>query len=50
MGICKHPGPARTEEDQIETLASVLMDLSARRMLVADGLPCETEYQEVKPE
>jgi hypothetical protein len=34
--------------DQGATVASVLMDLDARRVLVADGHPCTVPYRELE--
>ena len=46
-GICCHPDPRSNPFDQGATVASVLMDLEARRMWVADGFPCSTPYREL---
>ena len=46
-GICCHPDPRMQPLDQGATVASVLMDLAARRMWVADGHPCTTPYREL---
>jgi len=45
FGICCHPDRRLDRLDQDATVASVLMDLDARRMWVADGPPCETPYR-----
>jgi isopenicillin-N N-acyltransferase like protein len=42
QSICRHGG-----EFNMVTHASVIMDLSARRMLVAGGNPCEVDYHVV---
>lgn len=44
-GVCCHPDPRLARLEQDATVASVLMDLDARRMWVADGPPCETPYR-----
>ena len=44
-GVCCHPDPRLHPHDQGATLASVLMDLSARQMWLADGSPCEAPYR-----
>lgn len=44
--LCRHPELELPEERRYVTVVSVLMDLHARRMLVSDGNPCETEYEE----
>lgn len=45
--VCYHPDPRLPAPRREETVASVLMDLDARRMLIADGTPCTTPYQDV---
>jgi isopenicillin-N N-acyltransferase-like protein len=44
-GICCHPDPRQDRLDQGSTVASVLMDLDARTMWVADGRPCTAGYR-----
>ena len=46
-GICCHPDPRAEPLDQARTVTSVLMDLNARRMWLADGNPCTTPYREL---
>ena len=46
--VCRHPNPALPEEERVETVVSVLQDLTARRMYVAGGTPCLTPYQEIE--
>jgi isopenicillin-N N-acyltransferase-like protein len=46
-GICCHPDPRWPELEQGETVASVLMDLDAGRMWLADGRPCTTPYRQL---
>ena len=44
--ICLHPDP--TEGDEAEAVVfSIVCELEAKRMWVAVGIPCETEYQEI---
>jgi isopenicillin-N N-acyltransferase-like protein len=45
--ICSHPGPGEHPLEQGATIASVLMDLTARRLWVAAGNPCQTPYREL---
>lgn len=45
--VCRHPNPHLPEEERVETVVSVLEDLTARRMYVAGGTPCETPFQEI---
>lgn len=46
--LCRHPEADLPEEQRYQTVVSVLMDLDERRMLVADGPPCEVEYEEFR--
>jgi isopenicillin-N N-acyltransferase like protein len=46
-GICCHPDERMEPLDQGATVASVLMDLDARRMWVANGHPCTSPYREL---
>jgi isopenicillin-N N-acyltransferase like protein len=45
--ICRHPNPTFPDEERLETVVSVLEDLTARRMYVAAGPPCRSSYQEI---
>lgn len=45
--ICRHPNPGLPGEERVETVVSVLEDLTARRMYIAGGTPCQTSYQEI---
>jgi isopenicillin-N N-acyltransferase like protein len=45
--ICSHPDPADHPLEQGATIASVLMDLSARRLWLAVGHPCQAPYSEL---
>lgn len=42
VSICHHENPE--EDSPSHTKASIIMDLKERRMLVANGPPCENEY------
>jgi isopenicillin-N N-acyltransferase-like protein len=44
-GICCHPDTRWPVLEQGETVASVLMDLDARTMWLADGRPCTVPYR-----
>ncbi len=46
-GICCHPDERWDRLEQGETVASVLMDLDARRMWLAEGRPCTAPYSEL---
>ncbi|HEY5658649.1 MAG TPA: C45 family peptidase [Myxococcota bacterium] len=45
--VCAHPDPRDPLQEQAATIASVLMDLDARRMWLADGQPCQAAYREL---
>ena len=45
--VCSHPDPGEHPLEQGATIASVLMDLTAGRMWVAAGHPCQARYQDV---
>jgi isopenicillin-N N-acyltransferase-like protein len=42
--ICMHPDPADPTHEQEQTLVSLVMDLTERKMWAAPGPPCEGEY------
>jgi isopenicillin-N N-acyltransferase-like protein len=44
-GVCCHPDARMEEHDRGATVASVLMDLDAARIWVADGHPCTAPYR-----
>ncbi len=46
-GICCHPDPDDHPLEQGATIASVLMDLNARRVWLAAGNPCQVPYAEL---
>jgi isopenicillin-N N-acyltransferase-like protein len=45
--VCRHVDPADPWPDQTATLASVVMNLSARRLHVAPGQPCTHEHEPI---
>jgi isopenicillin-N N-acyltransferase-like protein len=45
LGICCHADPRLATYDQSATVASLIMDLERRRLWLADGYPCESEYR-----
>jgi isopenicillin-N N-acyltransferase-like protein len=45
--VCAHPDTRDHPQEQGATVASILMDLDARRMWLADGPPCQTPYREL---
>ena len=46
-GLCCHPDPRMNPYDQGATVASVLMDLGAQQMYLADGNPCTVPYRQL---
>ena len=44
--ICRHEGENLHHDLLGKTLGSIIINLSARKMLVASGNPCENEFQE----
>jgi isopenicillin-N N-acyltransferase like protein len=46
-GVCCHPDARWHEFDQGATVASILMDLDAKTMWLADGSPCSVPYREL---
>jgi isopenicillin-N N-acyltransferase-like protein len=46
-GVCCHPDARDHPCDQGATVASVLMDLTASRMWIADGSPCSAPYRKL---
>jgi len=44
--ICRHPDPRDAEHLHRESVASVIMDLTEKRMLVSWGPPCTNPYRE----
>lgn len=49
LSICRHFNPAQPPEERMETLFSVVMNLSERRLSLRHGKPCETEQTLVVP-
>lgn len=45
--VCRHPNPDLPEEERVESVVSVLQDLTARRMYVTAGTPCTSDYLEI---
>jgi isopenicillin-N N-acyltransferase-like protein len=45
--ICAHPDERQPRLEQAATVASAVMDLSERRLWLADGQPCRTPYREL---
>jgi isopenicillin-N N-acyltransferase-like protein len=45
--VCCHPDPREAPAERGATVASVVMDLDARTMWLADGHPCTVPYREL---
>lgn len=45
LGICKHGNPKQHEYERSVTVVSVVYDLTASQMRIADGRPCECEFR-----
>jgi len=45
--ICRHRDPRISEDDQIETLSSIVMDLNELKMLITKSQPCINEYSQI---
>lgn len=45
--VCRHPDPTLPDEEQSLTVASVLVDLTARRIRLSAGPPCESGYEDL---
>jgi len=45
LSICRHPDRSLPDEARIESVASVIMELSARRMHVAPDVPSLVDYE-----
>lgn len=46
-GICAHPDPAAHPAEQGQTIASLLMDLTAGQIWLAAGNPCQVPYEQL---
>ena len=44
--ICHHVDEDLPEPKQLQTISSVVVDLTNRRMLATSGPPCENDYHE----
>jgi isopenicillin-N N-acyltransferase-like protein len=45
--VCRHPDPTLPAPEQSMTVASVLIDLTDRRVQLSDGPPCDGGFQDV---
>lgn len=48
--ICAHPDPALPAAERYATLASIVMDLTAREMSFCAGSPCEGRFETIRLE
>jgi len=46
--VCRHSNPKLPEYERYETVVSVIMDVSGRKLWAAMGSPCTTEYSSIK--
>jgi len=44
--VCRHPDPELPEAQRVHTVCSAIMEPGTGRMWIADGPPCEAEYEE----
>lgn len=45
--VCRHPNPRLPEEERVETVVSVVEDLTAGCFYVAGGTPCTSPFTEI---
>ena len=45
--VCAHPDPAAHPCEQGQTIASLLMDLTAGQLWLAPGNPCQVPYEQL---
>jgi isopenicillin-N N-acyltransferase-like protein len=48
--ICRHADPRNEEPQQLATLSSVIMDLTAGIFYFTEGVPCQNEYHKLTPQ
>jgi len=46
--VCRHPNSRFPEEERVESVVSVVEDLTGRRMFVAAGPPCTAEFHVIQ--
>ena len=47
-GVCRHVDPTEPWAERTVTVASVVMNLAARRLHVAQGQPCTHEHERIE--
>ncbi len=45
--ICRHPDPRDPELERVQTVASVIMNLTRGEMHLTQGPPCSNPYQTI---
>jgi isopenicillin-N N-acyltransferase-like protein len=45
--VCRHPNPRLPEEERVESVVSVVQDLTAGRFYIAGGPPCTAPFVEI---
>jgi len=43
--ICRHPDERDPEPEHVQTVASIIMNLAKKEVLITHGPPCQNEYQ-----
>ena len=46
--ICRHPDERDPELEHVQTVASIIMNLTQKEVHIASGPPCQNEYQAMK--
>jgi isopenicillin-N N-acyltransferase-like protein len=46
--VCRHPDERDLELERVQTVASIIMNLTQREVHLTSGPPCQNEYQTVK--
>jgi isopenicillin-N N-acyltransferase like protein len=46
--ICRHPDERDPELEHVQTVASIIMNLTRKEVHIASGPPCQNEYQTIK--
>jgi len=46
--ICRHPDPRDPELEHVQTVASIIMNLTTKEVHISHGPPCQNEYQTLK--
>jgi len=46
--ICRHPDERDPELEHVQTVASIIMNLTTKEVYITHGPPCASEYQPLK--